>query len=127
MAGSECCAFMYIINDEHLCCTFCGLTWLPARAAGVAGPVTDATWKELVLESKVPVLVDFWAPWCGPCRMIAPLIDEIAQEYGSKIVAVRPPVVLQCIVPSATQQLEGLLWLRHGAAARTVHMSAVVC
>jgi thioredoxin 1 len=60
-----------------------------AFAAGVAGPVTDATWKELVLESKVPVLVDFWAPWCGPCRMIAPLIDEIAQEYGSKIVAVR--------------------------------------
>ena len=62
---------------------------LPAAPAGIAGPVTDATWKELVLESKVPVLVDFWAPWCGPCRMIAPLIDEIAQEYGSKIVAVR--------------------------------------
>jgi len=60
-----------------------------AVKTGVAGPVTDATWKELVLESKVPVLVDFWAPWCGPCRMIAPLIDEIAQEYGSKIVALK--------------------------------------
>ncbi len=57
--------------------------------AAVAGPVTDETFKELVLKSSVPVLVDFWAPWCGPCRMIAPLIDEIAVEYGDKLRAVR--------------------------------------
>ncbi len=51
----------------------------------VAGVVTEATWKSLVLESEIPVLVDFWAPWCGPCRMIAPIIDQLAKEYGGKL------------------------------------------
>eukprot|EP00890_Picochlorum_soloecismus_P001635 jgi/Picsp_1/2472/NSC_00705-R1_thioredoxin m len=54
-----------------------------------AGAVNDSSWEEVVLKSSVPVLVDFWAPWCGPCRMIAPIIDEIAQEYGDKLKAVK--------------------------------------
>ncbi|XP_050364599.1 thioredoxin M-type, chloroplastic-like [Argentina anserina] len=47
--------------------------------------VTDSNWSTLVIANENPVLVEFWAPWCGPCRMIAPVIDELAKEYAGKI------------------------------------------
>jgi thioredoxin 1 len=46
---------------------------------------SDATFESDVLKSDAPVLVDYWAEWCGPCKMIAPLLDEVARDYGDKV------------------------------------------
>ena len=50
-----------------------------------AAAVTDASFEQDVLKSDVPVLVDFWAPWCGPCRAIAPVVEELAGQYDGKV------------------------------------------
>ena len=47
--------------------------------------VTDAAFEKTVLQSEIPVIVDFWAPWCGPCKMVAPTLDKLAKEYEGKV------------------------------------------
>jgi len=51
--------------------------------------VTDEAFEQTVLQSSVPVIVDFWAPWCGPCKMVAPILDKLALEYGDKILVAK--------------------------------------
>ncbi|HEY2006602.1 MAG TPA: thioredoxin [Solirubrobacteraceae bacterium] len=57
--------------------------------AGAVNDVTDNNFQAEVIESEVPVLVDFWAPWCGPCRRVSPIVEEIAGERGDALKVVK--------------------------------------
>ncbi len=90
--------------------------------AGTVAEVTDSNFQAEVLESEVPVLVDFWAPWCGPCRRVAPVVEEIAKERGEalKVVKLNTDENQQTAIQYNVMSIPTLILFRHGAPAKTV-------
>lgn len=90
--------------------------------AGTVSEVTDTNFQAEVLESEVPVLVDFWAPWCGPCRMVAPVVEEIAKERGEslKVVKMNIDENNETAIAYNVMSIPTLMVFSHGQVAKTV-------
>ncbi|MGI8902285.1 MAG: thioredoxin [Solirubrobacteraceae bacterium] len=89
---------------------------------GTVSAVTDDNFQAEVIESEVPVLVDFWAPWCGPCRMVAPVVEEIAKERGEalKVVKLNIDENQSTAVAFNVMSIPTLILFRNGQPAKTV-------
>ena len=81
--------------------------------------VTDANFEEVVLNAGKPAVVDFWAEWCGPCRMIGPIVNELSKEYGEKIVVAKMDVDSNPLTPGkfGIRNIPTILFFKDGEVA----------
>ena len=90
--------------------------------AATVSDVTDNNFQAEVLESETPVLVDFWAPWCGPCRMVAPVVEEIAKERAGdlKVVKLNIDENQNTAIAYDVMSIPTLILFNHGQVAKRV-------